>query len=191
VTYVNKATLEQLQEKSAQAYQVFGYLDELLAGGDAEKPSSNEMIRVLDYFCDEEGFDPQFLPWPRFTQKHMIADSYIDPFLDAAGKIWENVNHQIWRHDLLGVGYWPIWLRRLWLLTLPISLPLMIVLFILQVVIGIVWFCGGVALGIAFVMPLFLVAFTWRWLDSFWNDAPKVNHLKKRAQGLECECERD
>jgi hypothetical protein len=56
---------------SAQAYQVIGYLDEVIAGG-APKPSSEAMIRALDYFCAGQ-YDEEFLPWPN-TIKEQEAD---------------------------------------------------------------------------------------------------------------------
>jgi hypothetical protein len=59
-------TTEQLQEKSAQAYQVIGYLDAYLhdGGDDVRRPTSGEMQRALDYFCDVDAFNEYFLPWP-------------------------------------------------------------------------------------------------------------------------------
>ncbi|MCO5161428.1 MAG: hypothetical protein M9939_09850 [Mesorhizobium sp.] len=55
---MQKATIEQLEEKIAQAYQVIGYLLEQ-SGFDG-----GEGRRALDYFSSDE-FDPGFLPWPR------------------------------------------------------------------------------------------------------------------------------
>ena len=52
------ATVEQLKEKIAQAYQVIGHLLEQ-SGFDG-----GEGRRALDYFSSDE-FDPGFLPWPR------------------------------------------------------------------------------------------------------------------------------
>ena len=62
---MNKPSKAQLEEKSFQAYQVIGYLDEVVAGnGDTPKPSSDEWIRALDYFSSPD-FDANFLPWPK------------------------------------------------------------------------------------------------------------------------------
>jgi len=47
-----------LIEKVGQAYQVLGGC----CGG--VKPTEAEWRRVLDYFANEERFDPDFLPWP-------------------------------------------------------------------------------------------------------------------------------
>jgi hypothetical protein len=63
---MSEPTIEQLKVKCFQAYQVLGYLDEMVAGNpDTPRPSDGEWVRVLDYLCDEDGFDEDFLPWPR------------------------------------------------------------------------------------------------------------------------------
>lgn len=62
--------LEQMQEKSGQAYQVLGYLDEVCGENpDTPKPPSAEWIRALDYFCDPDAFDENFLPWPKSVKQ--------------------------------------------------------------------------------------------------------------------------
>lgn len=60
-------TVEQLEEKIAQAYQVIGHLLDLSGfdGGEGE--------RALDYFSGDE-FDPDFLPWPRQTDEGLRPD---------------------------------------------------------------------------------------------------------------------
>jgi hypothetical protein len=50
------------QAKSAQAYQVIGFL----CLSPPELPvSDDEQIRAMDYFLDTETYDEDFLPWPR------------------------------------------------------------------------------------------------------------------------------
>lgn len=53
-----RPTIEQLEEKIAQAHRVIAYLLDQAGydGGDGE--------RALDYFSSDS-FDPGFLPWPR------------------------------------------------------------------------------------------------------------------------------
>ena len=48
--------------KSAQAYQVLGFLMLTKKGKNA---SDAEQIRALDYFADSAKFDEDFLPWPK------------------------------------------------------------------------------------------------------------------------------
>ena len=56
------ATIDQLKEKIAQAYQVIGHPLEQsgFKGGEGR--------RALDYFSSGE-FDPGFLPWPRPSEE--------------------------------------------------------------------------------------------------------------------------
>jgi hypothetical protein len=53
-----QASIEQLAEKIAQAYQVIGHLL------DQAGVEGSEGVRALDYFSSGN-FDPDFLPWPR------------------------------------------------------------------------------------------------------------------------------
>ncbi len=61
------AEVRRLQEAPSdigfQAYQVIGYLDEVIYGA-GTKASSEEMIRAMDYFSSGV-YDETFLPWPR------------------------------------------------------------------------------------------------------------------------------
>lgn len=54
-----KQRIEDLETKSAQAYQVIGNLLWQCAQHDTD-----EGTRALDYFSQDE-FDEDFLPWPR------------------------------------------------------------------------------------------------------------------------------
>ena len=61
------ATVEQLEKKIGQARQVIGYLLDQSGfnGGEGE--------RALDYFS-RDGFDPDFLPWPRHDDEGIRPD---------------------------------------------------------------------------------------------------------------------
>jgi hypothetical protein len=54
----DQMTLEQAQEKIAQAYQVIGFLLH-----ERDIPGRSEE-RALDYFSQTERFERDFLPWP-------------------------------------------------------------------------------------------------------------------------------
>lgn len=58
-------TLEQAEEKIAQAYQVIGVFAHITSGDTPTlKITNDEMLRVQDYFAADH-FEPGFLPWPR------------------------------------------------------------------------------------------------------------------------------
>ena len=67
---MGQLTKEQLEEKLAQAYQVIGFV--LAKGvsiydwnkGGWASPEETEYVRALDYFSNQNVFDPMFLPWP-------------------------------------------------------------------------------------------------------------------------------
>ena len=64
---ITPATVDQLKEKIAQAYQVIGYLL------DQAGIEGSEGERALDYFSSD-GFDSDFLPWPRPGEEGMRPD---------------------------------------------------------------------------------------------------------------------
>jgi len=53
---------EPLISKITQAYQVIGWL-----AHSSVKVPDDELARALDYFADDATYDPEFLPWPRFS----------------------------------------------------------------------------------------------------------------------------
>lgn len=60
-------TVAELKEKLAQAHNVIGHLMERASFNGAEA------YRALDYFS-KDGFDGEFLPWPRHADDRLRPD---------------------------------------------------------------------------------------------------------------------
>lgn len=75
---------------------------------------------------------------------------------DRAELLWHRgMNFLLWS-SLWEVMRWPTWLRRLWLLTLPVAIPLQIVGTIAKYLLALLWWVGGVIIAVAVGVIVFL-----------------------------------
>lgn len=98
----------------------------------------------------------------------MTLEQAANRLSDRAELLWhQGMNFLLWS-SLWEVVRWPTWLRRLWLLTLPVAVPLQIIGTIAKYLLALLWWVGGVtvALFVGIIILLPIVAFQgarWVW----------------------------